>query len=265
MVPTIAKNKNYPLIPEEERKCVWMTTGFISYKLCDKNYQCEICPFELAIKNEKSGEREFCEAKDDGMEGSLITDPSACINGSVFYHPEHCWVNVENPDTAKIGIDDLITKLITNVKFVILPGLGSFTGQGECCAHVIQEDYIFPVTTPLSGTVSAINPRLKKEPALISDDPMGAGWLLTIKPRNLESELNNLMFGRKALAWYKNEEKTMVRCINMMLNHTPRQAVGPTMQDGGVRVNCLTDLICYLTAKQRDQILDFFINRPRKL
>jgi glycine cleavage system H protein len=249
------KNKNYQMIPEEERKCTWMTTGFISYKLCDRNYQCEICPFEQAIKNGESGEGDFQEQEEDWTD--------VRINGSIFYHPDHCWVKVENPEKVRIGIDDLLTQLITNVKIVILPQVGSATSEGEYCAHIIQSDYILPVISPLSGSVQTVNPRLKKEPELIISDPRGDGWLITIKPNNLESDLKNLLFGRKALSWYRKEEKEIIARTDLMLKYNP-QAVGPTMQDGGVRISCLQDVLNVVNSKQRAQILDFSITRPKK-
>src|SRR5512141_2869753 len=99
-----ANNKHYPLIPEEERKCVWMTTGLISYKLCERNFQCTFCPFDQAIKNEGSSENELQDPESDLTEGSLKTDPSARISGSFFYHPDHCWLKVENAEKVRIGI-----------------------------------------------------------------------------------------------------------------------------------------------------------------
>jgi glycine cleavage system H protein len=210
-----------------------MTSGLISYKLCDQNYQCEICPFDQAIKNEGRGEDLVPESEDDWVEESLKTDTSARINGSIFYHPDHCWVKVDYLEQVKIGIDHLLARLMRNLKVVILPRVGSFTSQGECCAHIIQEDSILPVISPLSGTIQALNPRLKKKPALIIDDPIEDGWLATIKPDNLESELKNLLFGRKALAWHKSEEQAIITRIDLMLKHTPQSAVVPTMQDGG--------------------------------
>jgi glycine cleavage system H protein len=257
-----ANNKSYPLIPEEERKCVWMTTGFISYKLCERNYQCEFCPFDQAIKNEESGEGDFQESESDWTEGSLKTDLSARIGGSCFYHPDHCWAKVENAEKVRIGIDDLLTQLITNIQVVILPQVGSFVGQGECCAHIIQEDYILPVVSPLSGSIQTINPRLKKKPELITDDPRGCGWLLTVRPENLESDLKNLLFGRKAILWYQREEKEILARTDLIFKQSP-QAVGPTMQDGGVRISRLRDLLNVVTSKQRAQILDFSITRRK--
>jgi glycine cleavage system H protein len=257
-----AKSKSYPLIPEEERKCIWMTTGFISYKLCDRNHQCEICPFDQAIKNEEMGEGDFQESGDDLAEGSLNAEPSARINGAIFYHPDHCWVKVENSERVRVGIDDLLTQLITQVKVVILPQAGSFSGQGECFAHIIQEDYILPVISPLSGSIQTVNPLLEKEPELIINDPRGDGWLITVKPKNLESDLKNLLFGRKALLWYQREEKEIIARTDLILKHN-LQGVGPTMQDGGVRISCLRDVLNIVNAKQRTQILDFSVARPK--
>jgi glycine cleavage system H protein len=263
MDPLSVKNSIYPLIPEEERKCIWMTTGFISYKLCDRNYQCEICPFDQAIKNEEGFEDDSPESEeDDWVERSLASDPSTRINGYIFYHPDHCWVKVENPEKARIGIDALLTQLITDIKVVILPQAGSFTGQRECFAHIIQEDYILPVISPLSGSIQTVNPRLKKEPQLITEDPGGDGWLITIKPKNLESDLKNLLFGRKAFLWHQREEKAIIARTGLLLKHNP-QAVGPTMQDGGVRISCLRDMLNIVNAKQRAQILDSAITKPK--
>jgi glycine cleavage system H protein len=262
MASISAKNKSYPLIPEEERKCIWMTTGLISYKLCDRNYQCEICPFDQAIKNDDGGAGDFPEAEDDWVEGALEGDLSTRINRAIFYHPDHCWVKVENPEKVRIGIDALLTQLITDVRVVILPQAGSFTGQGECCAHIIQEDYILPVISPLSGSIQTLNPRLKKEPKLITDDPEGDGWLITVKPKNLESDLKNLLFGRKALLWYQREEKEIIARTDLLLKHSS-QTLGPTMQDGGVRISCLQDMLNIVNAKQRAQILDFSITKSK--
>jgi glycine cleavage system H protein len=262
MTSMSTNTKSYPLIPKEERKCIWMTTGFISYKLCDRNYECEICPFDQAIKNEELREGDFQESGDNWAEGSLNAEPSALINRAIFYHHDHCWVKVENSERVRIGIDDLLTQLIAQVKIAILPQAGSFTGQGECFAHIIQEDYILPVISPLSGSVQTVNPRLEQEPELITNDPRGEGWLITVKPKHLESDLKNLLFGSKALSWYQREEKEIITRTWLILKHNP-QGVGPTMQDGGGRISCLREVLNSVNTKQRTQILDFSVTRKK--
>ena len=67
-------------------------------------------------------------------------------------------------------------------------------------------------------------------PELILSDSRGDGWLITIKPGNLESDLKKLLFGRKALSWYQREEKELIARTDMMLQHNHQiQALGPTM------------------------------------
>lgn len=263
MVSMSAKNKRYPLIPEEEQKCVWMTTGLISYKLCDRDFQCDICPFDQALRNTETEGDDFEESLDGEAEGSLKGEPAALSHGAVFYHPDHCWAKVEHADRVRIGIDDLLAQLIDRVTVVILPQAGSFTGQGECFAHIIQEDYILPVISPLCGTIQAVNPRLEQEPELVAGDPRGTGWLITVKPRNLESDLKHLLFGRKARLWYRREEKEIIARVDSILRRHP-QKVGPTMQDGGVRISCLRDLLGGVTAGQRAWILDFSVAGRQK-
>jgi glycine cleavage system H protein len=256
------KSKNYPLIPEDERKCTWMIAGIVTYRLCDRNHRCEICPFELAIKNGVSRGGDFQEPEEDWTEGSQGSDPSVWINGSVFYHPDHCWVKVESPEEVRIGVDTLLTQLIADVKVVILPQVGSYTEEGQYCAHIIQSDYILPVISPLSGSVQTVNSRLINEPERITDAPREAGWLLTIKPKHLEYDLKKLLFGRKALLWYRSEEKAIIARTELMLKHNP-EAVGPTMQDGGVRIGHLQDMLNHVTSGQKAKILDFLITGQR--
>ncbi len=262
MTPLGEKNDRYPLIPEEERKCVWMTAGFISYKLCDRSYQCDTCPLDHAIKNEEIGREDIRKSEDNGTEGSLKSASSTRADGSIFYHPDHCWVQVEDPEKVRVGIDDLLSHLIVNVKVVILPRAGNFFKQGECCAHIIQDDHVLPVISPLSGFILAINHRLKKEPELVTTDPRGEGWLITIKPENLESDLKGLLFGSKAHAWYQGEEREVIARSEALLRHNP-QELGLTMQDGGVAISHLEDIIMLLNPEQRTQILDFSISKPK--
>ena len=89
-----------------------------------------------------------------------------------------------------------------------------------------------------------------------------SGWLITIKPGNLESDLKKLLFGSKALSWYRQEEKEIIARADLMLKHNP-QALGPTMQDGGIRIACLHDMLHSVSPRQRAQILDFEIRKTQ--
>lgn len=243
--------KECHLIPEEEKRCVWMTTGLISYKLCARDYRCESCMFDQVMRNEAAAEDSRQEAG-TGEELSSVPEASLHLRWSLFYHPGHCWVKVEDPENVRIGIDDVLTRLMVRLKAVVLPQAGEMIRQGECCAHIIQEHHIMPVIAPLTGTIQLVNKRLQKEPELIMSDPWDEGWMITVKPATLEHDLRNLLFGKKALAWYQQKHQELTAAGTAMLQHSSND-LGPTLQDGGVKINSLAEL---LSAEQYYQIID---------
>ena len=43
--------KGMKIIPTDERKCIWMEAGVVSYKLCNNHYQCSTCDYDMAMSN----------------------------------------------------------------------------------------------------------------------------------------------------------------------------------------------------------------------
>jgi glycine cleavage system H lipoate-binding protein len=48
-----------------------------------------------------------------------------------------------------------------------------------------------------------VNQEVLSKPELLNDDPYNAGWLLVLKPENLQAELHSLMDFDKAVEWHK--------------------------------------------------------------
>jgi glycine cleavage system H protein len=46
--------------------------------------------------------------------------------------------------------------------------------------------------SPVSGTVSAVNPNLEEHPSVINEDPYNEGWLVEVRLKN-EAEIDSLM------------------------------------------------------------------------
>ncbi|MFZ3044272.1 MAG: glycine cleavage system protein H, partial [Desulfatirhabdiaceae bacterium] len=216
------------LIPEDEKKCIWMTTGQIRYKLCGHDYRCETCIFDQGMRNAFSTGY-FCEKAGTG-EASPVADAFTRMRGSLFYHPGHCWANVENPENVRIGIDDVLTRMMVGVKAVVLTQEGEPIRQGECCGHIIQARHVIPVVAPLSGTLRSANKRLQQEPNLLMSDPWDAGWMITVKPASLEHDLQKLLFGKQALTWYGKKHQELTAMSTALLQRATSD-IGPTMQD----------------------------------
>jgi glycine cleavage system H lipoate-binding protein len=239
------------MMSEEKKKCVWMTSGLISYKLCAYNYKCEECMFDRAMRSGTAAS-ESRQYSTSVPAASQANRPNMHIMEDYFYHQQHCWVKVENPDCVKVGIDGILAKFITGIKTVVLPRPNETLYRGQCFAHIIQQRYVIPLISPLAGLIQSVNSGLEKNPELLINDFCENGWLITIKPENLEQDLRTLIFGRKAVEWYKKKEREVIEASYAMLNQSEVNP-GLTIQDGGEIIPDLADM---LTSEQYYQIFE---------
>jgi glycine cleavage system H protein len=225
--------KIYQNMPESERKCVWMTSGIISYKLCPLNYACEECMFDRVMRNETAAMIRRPDV-DAALESDLasIDSSSSLIDGSLFYHKSHCWVKVISPDEVKIGINGILARLIYGIKTVVLPKAGEALSRDQFFAHIIQEKHIVPLVFPISGAILSINTELLKSPDILRSDYRDKGWIVSVKPDNLENDLRTLVFGNSAIEWYRNKDRSVSEAIHAVYSVNGSD-LGPTMQDGG--------------------------------
>ena len=275
------KKKNYyQLIPKGDLKCVWMTAGLLSYKLCKYNMQCEKCPLDWELRNVSaapsfvsaaSQERKQIDSEEVRPTASWREERSgrgvltkglsrSSINGSLFYHPGHTWVKVEKADEVRIGIDSFLGKVIGKVKVIVLPLSGGRFLQGETLCSIIQEEGILHIVFPVSGSILSVNQKLKDQPELLTKDPLGEGFLLTLRPKNLQRDQKHLFFGEAALSWYQKELERFKAAVIPELS-PEQKGVGMTMQDGQIRLGEIEELI---DPERYIQLLSTFLRNGEK-
>ncbi len=93
---------------------------------------------------------------------------------------EHEWLKLDG-DIATVGITEHAASQLGDLVFVELPKIGSALQKGAAAAVVESVKAASDVYAPLNGSVVAINDAVAQEPALVSTDPMGKGWLYKIK------------------------------------------------------------------------------------
>jgi glycine cleavage system H protein len=256
------KKKHYQVIPNKELKCVWMTAGMLSYKLCKYDLQCEKCPLDWELrnlsatsssastasqqgKNRRSNEVSRAVSWEKGRPGEALLreDASLCnIKESLFYHPGHTWIKVEKADEVRIGLAPFLAKIIGKVKVAVLPLPGRRFLTGEHFCSIIQEEGILHIVCPVNGLILSVNPKLKDQPELIIEDPLGDGFLLTLKPKNLQRDQKYLSFGEAALSWCQKEWERFKAAVLSEV-HLGQGRLGMTMQDGEIRLRDMKELI----------------------
>lgn len=118
------------------------------------------------------------------------------------YTEDWAWVKVED-DKARVGITDYAQKQLREVVYAELPEPGTMVNQKEPYGTVESVKAVSDLVAPISGTVEEINEKVQSNPEILNEDPYKKGWLLLVKPSNLEAELANIMNHSKSVEWHK--------------------------------------------------------------
>jgi glycine cleavage system H protein len=113
------------------------------------------------------------------------------IPADLKYAKTHEWVRVAG-DLATIGITDHAQHELTDIVFVELPDLGRTLKAGETCAVVESVKTASDIYSPVSGEVVEVNEALSQDPALVNNEPYGAGWFFKVKLAHPE-EIDKLL------------------------------------------------------------------------
>lgn len=113
------------------------------------------------------------------------------IEGTKFTK-EHEWITISNEGLAMIGISDFAQEQLGDIVSVELPKVGSKFRQMQPMAIVDSVKASSDIYSPLSGEVVQVNDELSEHPEWINESPYELGWIVKIKPSNME-ELDDLM------------------------------------------------------------------------
>ncbi|MEA2030481.1 MAG: glycine cleavage system protein H [candidate division Zixibacteria bacterium] len=202
--------KFFSTLPASARKCHYMLTGEISYKLCINGFNCANCSFQQMMEDSAETETNL---------DTQIDDDSDLIEGFRFpqerhYHRGHTWIRVEHDGNVRVGIDDFGQWLLGSTHGVQLPNSGETVFEGARACDVRLDTGQVGLLAPVSGRVIATNERLLERPELVNQSPYTNGWLFMMEPFNLPSELMNLLYGQRAKKWAEQEIKRVGDKIN---------------------------------------------------
>lgn len=95
----------------------------------------------------------------------------------LYYTKDHEWVLIEG-NTATIGITDFAQKELGDIVYVEVETVGKTLEAGVVFGTVEAVKTVSDLFLPVSGTITALNPILTKQPELVNTDPYGAGWMI---------------------------------------------------------------------------------------
>lgn len=124
----------------------------------------------------------------------------------LYYSIDFEWIKIEG-DKVRMGITDYAQKQLREIVYADLPEAGTEVKQNEPYGTVESVKAVSDLVAAISGTVGEVNAEVQSKPEILNEDPYVKGWLILVKPSNLQAELPNLMDFNKAVEWHKNQAK----------------------------------------------------------
>lgn len=113
------------------------------------------------------------------------------IPDGLRYSKDHEWVGTED-GSVRIGITDYAQHELGDVVFVDLKPTGTAVRKGDPVGTVESVKAVSDVYSPVSGTITGVNPDLESSPELVNEDCYGRGWMVVVQAASAD-EIDELM------------------------------------------------------------------------
>lgn len=225
-----------------ELPCVWVSAGVLSYRPCDREYECEGCPLYQALRG---GDARAVAASDTmalatGLAG--VEDPAGrylaelgagcTLHLDRAYNAEGLWLASEPSGEIDIGLDDYTLRLLQPVDDVVLPRPGVWLTHMAPCAWVNRGRLAIALHCPLAGEVVEVHQRPDLK-APRNADGAEARWWFRINPHESVAAAAGLYRGEALLSWFLGRVQAVREQVSAVV--TPQAGItGPTLNDGGI-------------------------------
>lgn len=196
-------------------KCIWMSAGVLSFRLCDREYDCEHCLVDVALR-EGATPMASSLAEEPNARKAIAEAASFRPSGHAFYHPCHLWIRIGSGGTVRVGLDAIASILLKPVRDIRIPLPGTNLHRGHKAWTFIGDSGECELPSPVSGKLLSRNESLILHPEQVHESGRRETWLARIRPSRLCEDLETLSYGRRATEWLSRElEKIRGHLVNV--------------------------------------------------
>ena len=123
----------------------------------------------------------------------------------LYYHIDHAWVKIESSKNVRVGLNDFYQISAGEITNIDIPFEGDEVAQGKTCGRIESGKWIGKFVSPVSGEIIEANIELELDPSLINKSPYKKGWIVVIKPSNLDEEIKTLFKVDEVKPWLRRE------------------------------------------------------------
>lgn len=233
----LSQEKKYSLVPPGEFRCVWMTAGILSYQLCDRDFDCDNCPLDVAMR------KHFSDGHPPPHEEHRSTpaEPVA-LRSDRLYSLNHCWVKHQGENVQQIGLEPFLAAALLRPKAIVFPSVEESVKKDQACMWIVLDGGTLPVDSPLTGTVLSTNGKLKQNPHELFFHPFDEGWLINLRAGSDSEERRQLLTAAEAETFFARH-CTLLRELLLQVMRENQPRVGATLPDGGAVLQTVSDII----------------------
>jgi glycine cleavage system H protein len=132
---------------------------------------------------------------------------AAGLPPGLFLDTSHTWMHIRTNGTLRVGIDELISGLVGQPIQIELPSPGARVERGSPLITIRCEDeeQCLVLRSPVDGQVLEVNKELEQCPWLLSEDPYGLGWAVSLWSRDHQGAIAPLRLGATASGFLRRE------------------------------------------------------------
>lgn len=130
------------------------------------------------------------------------------------------WIKAEEGGEVTIGMTSLLSAIAGKVTSARLRSAGSRIQLGRSLGTLESLKFVGPIPSPLSGILATVNNDVVKRPKLLNDAPYAEGWIVKLKPLDLQGERVFLSRAMDATEIFKNRiAEFHARCFKAFPDH----------------------------------------------
>jgi glycine cleavage system H protein len=121
-----------------------------------------------------------------------------------LYYSErgHLWLK-HLGNTVALGLNAVAQETFGEIVYISILDIGTTIESGQVMGSIEAAKMVDDLIAPISGTITAVNEDVLRNPTIIDDDPYGKGWFIQIDPSAWEEESPKLIHDSRLDAWIK--------------------------------------------------------------
>lgn len=226
-----------PVVPADAQPCLWMSAGLLTYRLCDRDFDCDRCPLDAALRGDSLGSPRREALLAPRRDARVFPEDRVYTTG-------HSWIQVlqgTDARTVRFGLDAFAAAIIGRCSEVRCQAAQSELARGGAVCQIDLGLGILSLGVPLGGTIERANNRLQDYPEQVVTAPYGDGWIAELTATNV-AELNGLLTAARARERARLDLQRFRRRVAMQLL-AGASGVGPSLADGGEWVADLREML----------------------